>query len=121
MGLRAHTVCLKRNGSPVLRVFVLLAFCLQSFLVQTHIHPFAYTSSTAANSVSAPYDGKAPLDADKCLFCQEYTHAGAYVMPAVAVTLPPSLVVGIVALTAGPLLASKPASHNWMGRAPPRA
>ena len=123
MTSRAHAKSLRRNGSPVLRVLVLIAFCLQSFLVQTHIHniPLGDVSAGEAQSVSAPHQGKVPLDADQCLFCQEYTHAGAYVMPAVASVLPPMMAVGVIALAAVPFLAAKPTSHIWIGRAPPRA
>jgi hypothetical protein len=123
MASRARAKSFRRNGSPVLRVFVLIAFCLQSFVIQTHVHNLP--QSTAATSqqayVSAPHDGKAPLDADKCMFCQEYTHSGAYVMPALAAALPPMTAVGVIALAATPFLAAKPTSHIWIGRAPPRA
>jgi hypothetical protein len=120
---RARAKSLRRNGSPVLRVFVLIAFCLQSFLVQTHVHKLLFPVSPAGvtQTVSAPYDGKAPLDADQCLFCQEYTHSGAYVMPALAASLPPMMAIGVIALAATPFLAAKPTSHIWIGRAPPRA
>ena len=123
MASRARTKSLRRNGSPVLRLLVLIAFCLQSFMVQTHVHslPLNIASRGEVQSVSAPHHGKAPLDADRCLLCQEYTHAGAYVMPAVASALPPMIVVGVVRLAATPFLAAKPTSHIWIGRAPPRA
>jgi hypothetical protein len=117
-----HAKLLQRKGSPLLRLFVLVAFFLQSFLVQTHVHNLMLpASSVAGTAVSAAHDGKAPLDADRCLLCQEYTHSGAYVTPAVAAALPPMLAIGVVVLKAAPALASKPISHNWMGRAPPRA
>jgi len=110
-----------RNGSSVLRVLVLIAFCLQSFLVQTHVHPLGAASGPATISISAPHDGKAPLDADHCLLCQEYVHAGAYVTPAAAAVLPPSIAVSVVALSEAPFLLARQISRNWMGRAPPRA
>ena len=123
MASHARAKSLKRNGSPVLRVFVLIAFCLQSFLVQTHVHklPLPVSSAGITQTVSAPHDGKSPLDVDQCLFCQEYTHAGAYVTPAVAAALPPMMAVGVIALAAAPFLAARPTSHIWIGRAPPRA
>jgi hypothetical protein len=123
MPSRAHAKLLKRNGSSVLRVLVLMAFCLQSFLIQTHVHNLPQSTAAASQHVyvSAPHDGKSPFDADRCLFCQEYTHAGAYVTPAVAAALPPMMAVGVIALAAAPFLAAKPTSHIWIGRAPPRA
>ena len=96
-------------------------FCLQSFLVQTHVHPLGAASGPATISISAPHDGKAPLDADHCLLCQEYVHAGAYVTPAAAAVLPPSIAVSVVALSEAPFLLARQISRNWMGRAPPRA
>jgi hypothetical protein len=102
-------------------MLVLVAFSLQSFLVQTHIHNLPLSVSAAGGvSLAAPHDGKAPLDIDKCLFCQEYMHAGAYLTPAAAAVLPPYAAVSLLTFVVAPFVAARTPSHNWMGRAPPR-
>jgi hypothetical protein len=120
---RARAASWRWNGATVLRLAVLFAFCIQTFLVQTHVHltPLAPHSFSGTAAVSVPHDGKAPLDADRCLFCQEYTHAGTYLTPAVAAALPPTITVVVVALVTAPVVAAKAVSHIWMGRAPPRS
>lgn len=98
---------------------LLLAFSLQSFLVQTHLHaPQWALGFAASDSVSEP-TGKLPFDADTCLLCQEFTHNGHFLTPAAAAVLPPSAVVSLLPLTLAVHLTAKPASHTWHGRAPP--
>lgn len=109
-------------GRSLLILVVLFAFSLQSFLIQTHIHNLPQSfQSVAGVSVSAPDSTKAPIDVDKCFLCQEFVHGGAYVAPAAAAVLPPNAVVSLLPLRQAPFLAAFPQSHNWMGRAPPRA
>jgi hypothetical protein len=71
--------------------------------------------------VAASHGTKAPLDADKCLLCQEYIHGGVYLVPAAVAALPPSAAASLLPLLLAPLHAARMLSHNWMGRAPPRA
>lgn len=114
----------RTNGvsRTLLNIAVLLAFTLQAFLVQTHLHNLpASFLPTSGVTASAPDTSKAPIDADKCFLCQEYLHGGTYLTPAAAAVLPPSAVVSLLPLELAPLFAAKPQSHNWMGRAPPRA
>jgi hypothetical protein len=105
----------------LLNLVVLVAFTLQTFLVQTHLHNLPASllpAGTATASLPAP---KAPFDAEKCFLCQEYTHVGVYLTPAAAAVLPPSAAVSQLPHTLAAFAAARPLSHNWMGRAPPHA
>lgn len=102
-------------------LLVLVAFTFQSFLVQTHIHNLPQSFSTGIAGVAASHGAKAPLDADKCFLCQEYVHSGAYLTPAVIAALPPTATASLLPLLFAPLHAVRLLSHNWKGRAPPRA
>jgi hypothetical protein len=121
---------MRRNGgqnqtasrTTLLNLVVLIAFTLQALLVQTHIHnlPGSFLPVSGV-SATAPEPSKAPIDIDKCLLCQEFVHGGTYLTPTAASVLPPSAVVSLLPLVLAPVFAAKPHSHNWMGRAPPRA
>ncbi len=112
----------RRGLRSLLNLAVLLTFTLQAFLVQTHIHNLpASLLPVGGVSASAPDTSKAPFDADKCFLCQEYVHGGVYLTPAAAAVLPPSAVISLMPLATVAVLAARPQSHNWMGRAPPRA
>jgi hypothetical protein len=103
-------------------LLVLAAFAFQSYLVQVHIHNLPSSVAAARElSVSPPDDGKAAPDADKCLLCQEYVHAGAFLLPAAAAVLPPAMAVSLVRLAAVPAVTARSPSHIWISRAPPRA
>ena len=110
----------KGSWRSLISLAVMLAFGLQSFLVQTHLHNLPSLSAAAGLAVSAP-PSQAPLDADKCFLCQEYLHGGAYLTPAAVAVLPPSAVVSVQPLRLALVLADRPVSHSWRGRAPPRA
>lgn len=116
---------MRRKGSlrSLLSLLVLLVFTTQSFLVQTHLHDLPKISASAAGtlSASAPQDDQAPISADKCLLCQEYTHSGGFVLPAAVATLPPNAVLSLLPLVLAPLDYARTASHAWNGRAPPHA
>ena len=101
---------------------LLLAFTLQSFITQTHIHG-AYGGGTSAAAVTNTSNHKTvPADNGKaeCPFCQAIVHAGTFSAPAAqtiglslswAETAPSFLVVeAFVSVT----------SHLWRSRAPPR-
>ena len=109
----------KGSWRSLLSLAVMLVFGLQSFLVQTHLHNLPSLSSAAGLAVSAP-PSQVPLDADKCFLCQEYL-GGAYLTPAAVAVLPPSAVVSVQPLRLALVLADRPVSHSWRGRAPPRA
>lgn len=115
------TIRRRRKGSfrSLLSLLVLLVFTTQSFLVQTHLHDLAITLVSSVTAVSVP--DKAPVSADKCLLCQEFTHSGSFVLPAVIAAQPPNLAISLLPLVLSPLGHARPASHSWRGRAPPHA
>ena len=115
-------------------VFVtLLAFCLQTYLTQTHIH-FAAENRSAfsleqnaaalfkpiAGTPEVPWDKFPPNDDPaNCPLCQEILHAGHFVTPAaVAILLPFDRLSVIVVTAVTPLLAAA-VTHIWRSRAPP--
>ena len=71
----------RREGSPLWRRLVLaltlLAFAQAGYVTQTHIHPQALASRSAAAETQ---HGKTPArdDPQHCPLCQEYLVAGAY-------------------------------------------
>lgn len=117
------TACQRTGGSlrSLVCLLVLVAFSFQSFLVQTHIHNLPQSFGGSIGISAAPHNDKAPLDADKCFLCQEYVHGGVYLMPTAVAALPPTAAASLLPLLLAPLHAARLLSHNWMGRAPPRA
>ena len=106
-------------------LIALSTFICQSYLVQTHIHGLPLTvivHSDTGSVLSSPQPG-GPTDQDSanCLLCQEFLHAGNFVLPAAIAALPPMLVISAIVAVVAPILAVKPASHSWVGRAPPLA
>ncbi len=116
---------MRRKGSwrSLISLLVLVFFTTQSFLVQTHLHDFPknFAPAATAPSASLPQNDKAPIDADKCLLCQEYTHSGSFVLPVAVAVLPPNAVLSLLPLVLAPFGHARTASHDWKGRAPPHA
>ncbi len=102
-------------------LLVLVAFTFQTSAVQTHIHNLPQFTFGSAAATATSHDAKAPIDADKCFLCQEYVHGGVYLLPAAVAALPPTAAVSLLPLLVAPLHAARTLSHNWLGRAPPRA
>jgi hypothetical protein len=107
-------------------LFALLAFALQSYVTQTHIHKPAgpgFAAIAAALTIGAPIkDRKAPAKQDQnCPLCQAVAHSGAFVSPSAAPTLLPTLSVQIIVIVADVALAFEALSHDWLSRGPPRA
>ena len=105
---------------------VLLAFALQSYVTQTHIHPapFAADRAPIAQVVGAvSVQVASPLDeAVACPFCQAIAAAGALHGP-VAVAID-RLVFATLAAHGPPTVAGRatqPAGFSWRSRAPPHA
>ena len=115
----------------------LVAFALQSYLTQTHIHSAAPQSA----SISIGFlNGKFPLsiaakrdahpapqknapardDSGKCPICQAMGYAGQFITPPAASFILPSQAISIVSFAAIILSTFEAASHNWQGRAPPQ-
>jgi hypothetical protein len=116
-----------RRLSPARRfvMFVaVLAFALQSFITQTHIHGDAQGLGGIVKIATAPSaaQGNAPLHhgtAD-CPFCQAVIHAGVFVASATPLLHLPFVWVKTVALFFTARADSGATAHHWQSRAPPR-
>jgi len=95
-----------------------LAFALQSYIAQTHIHDgvpgFAPRLATG--------QGKLPADRGQadCPLCQAVIHVGVFVAPASLVLILPFAWVKTDLLVFTARAASAAAAHDWRSRAPPR-
>jgi hypothetical protein len=106
----------------------LVAFALQGYVVQTHIHftPAEIAKlSTGTHAVkfgSGEHHDKFPANDDpaNCPICQEILHNGQFVTPAAQVLLPPAQAVSTIAIVDTALPFVLAFSHSWRGRAPPR-
>lgn len=119
----------------VLPMLMFVAFALQSYVTQTHIHVAGYVATGGIGFVdedqgpmtgnvaakSGEHDRHSPADDPaNCPICQEMLYAGHYVIPvAVAILLPFVAVSTVTIVEAIPLRIFAP-SHNWQGRAPPQ-
>jgi ABC-type phosphate/phosphonate transport system permease subunit len=103
-------------------VLALLAFFLQSLVVQTHIHQpqNLAVKSAVAKASHLPALPKTPDPIDQCRFCQELVHAGVFVTPALT-TVTTSLIF-VTAVFAAPLAfaGASARAFAWQSRAPPR-
>ncbi|HEY7979400.1 MAG TPA: hypothetical protein VID67_14510 [Rhizomicrobium sp.] len=111
----------RSTASRVLAFFTVLAFALQSFIIQTHIHngPQAAVATFSADA-PAPHSkyphNKAPAD---CPLCQAVAHTGAFLTPAtIAMLLPVSVQTITLRLVVQTATADR--THGWQSRAPPR-
>lgn len=101
-------------------LFALLAFALQAYLVQTHIHGqpgvLSLKPHVSAPVQPAPFDPLAPAN---CALCQEILHAGTAIAPdnselALLLTWI-GMVPAVAFLPAEPLALTT----GWHSRAPP--
>ena len=110
----------------------LVAFALQSYVVQTHIHfegnsDFGFAAagnlSPDGQTVSAQTRNHGPSlpkdDPAHCPICQEFLHAGQYVTPTPIIALLITVVVVPIAIIREIAVTLTPVSHDWHGRAPP--
>ena len=115
---------------------MLVAFALQGYITQTHIHFGAHAvtagfvvqdengaraSAEKATGASHDQGTRNDQDPDNCPICQEILYAGHYVAPAIVPILLPSLPVSTIAVAADILPRIAAPSHNWQGRGPPQA
>lgn len=118
----------------VIVAVALVAFAIQSFVVQTHIHfagnpDFGFSATTQLADANDKAGSKGLTDHRQnspsqdpahCPICQEFLHAGQFVIPApFAGLLLTVVVVPITIATDVPIFKSA-FSHSWRGRAPPR-
>ena len=104
-----------------LTLAALLAFFLQTFFVQTHIHGLA---EPAARTVTYKSSIPAPIRSqdinDQCRLCQELVHAGNFITPS-ALVLPASQAFVLAVVSTLALATPAPATgFAWRSRAPPR-
>ena len=102
--------------------FMLLAFLLQSFATQTHIH-FLPDASAATKIIAAdtPVKKNTPSNdnPDNCPLCQ-LLYGGQYVAPANLIFFLPMVAVSTIEIALGVTPHYDAVSHSWRGRAPPR-
>ena len=105
-------------------LLTLVAFTLQGFLIQTHIH----IASAGVPAAADIYDGVPGSSHDKypskndpanCPLCQQFTSAGAFVTPAAAAILLPAPSVSVIEVAAHAPAFVASVTHIWRGRAPP--
>jgi hypothetical protein len=104
----------------VVMLFALLAFALQAYLVQTHIHGqpgvLSLKTHVSAPVQPAPFDPLAPAN---CALCQEILHAGTAIAPDNS-----QLALLLTWIAMAPAVALLPAepialTTGWHSRAPP--
>lgn len=115
-----------RQGARLwLTLLVVLGFAVQSYSVQTHIHPLApsrVAAATTPGEKGAPAHRKAPSPLDQgCPLCQAVAHAGHTVLPDVVAVLAPTLSVLIITDERAAPVGTQPTRHGWQSRAPPIA
>jgi hypothetical protein len=103
-------------------LFMLVAFTVQGFAVQTHIHgdPASTNSQITHDSLPSQPSPQDPYDPANCPLCQEMLHAGIYVAPVVADFV---VILNAVAFAPTYILVPHAATerqHSWQSRAPPR-
>jgi hypothetical protein len=113
---------LKQPRRLLVTGFMLLAFLLQSYVTQTHIH--FDTASAIAKTVTAdgaPAKKNSPADdnPDNCPLCQ-LLYGGQYVAPDALVFFLPMATVSTIEFALGVTPHYDAVSHSWRGRAPPR-
>jgi hypothetical protein len=110
----------------VLTLFGLVAFGLQTYIVQTHIH-FGVTAA-------AIVDENGPAPAEKsgdplrpnphqlaCPLCQQLAHSGPAVVPAPLFFVDEWTYTAFVLITRETTRRFHSPTHIWQGRAPPLA
>jgi hypothetical protein len=122
MARRSASLVQKAPASQrLITLFALLAFFIQSFALQTHIHPTppaVVAGAVAHTPAPAPLNNQDPVD--QCRLCQELVHSSAVITPsATVVTASLNIVAAIFA--AAPTFAADPVrAFSWQSRAPPR-
>lgn len=128
-GATAHFPDIGRAGAGrlVLTWMVLLAFALQSYITQTHVHHAPTAAGRApmvalVGATSALSPAPADHEAIACPFCQAIAAAGGFFTPApVAIFLLVGQAESVALPTVDVGLAGAAAGFSWRSRAPPRS
>ena len=108
-------------------LFALLAFALQSYTTQTHIHKPTqpgFAGIAAALDLNIPVKGSktpAKQDQQNCPLCQGVAHAGAFIPASAAAALAPTLSIQIISAVLDSAIRFDALSHIWQSRGPPQA
>jgi hypothetical protein len=115
------------RASPVrllLVAFVLLAFSVQSFLTQSHVHPIIHDRAAVALhlNIGPAKPGNLPLgdDSMNCSLCKEILQSGHFLGSALLVFALPAQVVSAFETAKIPEPPTTHTSFRWNSRAPPR-
>jgi hypothetical protein len=105
---------------------LLIAFTLQSYVTQTHIHGISQSFDAGADAktlAASPAHQNAPADksAQDCPFCQAIIHSGAFFAPAAPFIPQPVWVASVVQVIAAQAAVAVAAIVGWQSRAPPQA
>ncbi len=107
-----------------LLLVALLAFFLQNFAVQTHVHrtDLAQSATSWISALPAPLHNMQDTgDESSCRLCQELAYAGAALTPAAILDLLAILAFAWIAPAFGRApAAARAAPFSWQSRAPPR-
>jgi hypothetical protein len=123
----------RSSRRALLTLFCLLAFSLQSYIAQTHIHIpgttdlgiSALATSPVKIALSAAKQGKRsqlPINSDttNCPLCQTVLHAGFFLTPALLVLLLPDAQAGTRPAPIAVSHHNGAPSHTWHSRGPPQ-
>ena len=129
--MRGLRIIAQRRTAPGARqlftALALLIFTVQSYVLQTHVHPPAAMTSAAMGGTRAPASWRKPAKANPlddpatCPLCQDLALVGHYTTPGAILLLAPftDLVAKLICRNEGRLPSrGRPAFY---GRAPPRA
>lgn len=105
---------------------LLIAFTLQSYVTQTHIHGISQSLDGRADvntSAAAPAHPNAPADksAQDCPFCQAIIHSGAFFVPTAPFIPQPVWVTSFVQCVTSKAVVAVAVTFGWQSRAPPQA
>ena len=122
-GSRQYAKARPSAGRLLLVGVMLVAFAIQAFVTQTHVHP-GYSDSVIAFHADKPspkHDNyPANDDPSSCPLCKEILYSGQFVAPMWAVHFLPTMAVSLIETAMPPLSRADTASHAWSSRAPPR-
>ena len=119
-----RTLLKVRNGARLaITLVALLAFALQTLVLQTHIHgaPLVGTAGVTLAVEKGQSPDKLPPanDPANCPICQELLHAGAFVAPTAATFQVATIATVIDFVFAQIFATTQTYAHGWKSRAPP--